>query len=455
MLHHFTLVALSLTAVCCSGNPVIVLDDNDGESSFSKTEDAHKGTYQPCLEDAYNGQFVHDWATNKGKASATFWFDPPKNGCYAIEEHHPGSDFSCSRYLPTAAKLQIGYCYGKTKQLEIDQSKNGGKWNKIATLPFFKGNKGYFKLSNSAQDSCSAESCFWVADAFRVTWIGASCSKSSINEAASSSEVSESSPERDNMEMYKTRTASPVVEKATTQTEEDTKEIVKIDGPSKRGTLSLVVTSGDSDLDLELKIKNLGVLEAGLKAHFGYGAVDLLSIDVASQRRLGQAPGNTPSLQRRRIDVVFEGKGDKEPTQNEQSLPQLLQDLFDAKDAGIQVISTSVDWTTDSTEKPLDSPASNLNLVILASCLGGGLGLLLLIVFVIKNKKMTAKPEADTKATESSVPQSTDETKEESPEADKKEEEDLQSVSTAPPTSDADVVSDTASVDRKGSVESV
>lgn len=228
-------------------------------------------------------------------------------------------------------------------------------------------------------------------------------------------------------------------------------EMVKMEEHSTQGTLSLVVTSGDSDLDLKLKMKNLGVLEAGLKSHFGYKAVDLLSIDVVSQRRLAI---DAASLQRHYIDVVFEGKGDQEPTNKEQSLPQLLQDLFDAKDAGIHVISTSVYWATDSTGQPVDSPVSNLNLVILGSCLAGGLSLLLFALFLIKTKKMRAKPEVDTKATESTVPESKDATKEDSTEADKKE-EDLQSVSTAPPASDVDVVSDTAEGSRRGSDESV
>eukprot|EP00746_Dinoflagellata_sp_MGD_P166765 gnl/MRDRNA2_/MRDRNA2_96886_c0_seq1.p1 gnl/MRDRNA2_/MRDRNA2_96886_c0~~gnl/MRDRNA2_/MRDRNA2_96886_c0_seq1.p1 ORF type:complete len:780 (-),score=170.16 gnl/MRDRNA2_/MRDRNA2_96886_c0_seq1:616-2955(-) len=173
------LVILSLTALRCSANPVITLDDLDGDS-FSASH-AHAGTYAPCLKDAYKGQFVHDWARNKGLSSARFSFDPPKDGCYLVEEYHPGGDEACSRYLPKNVQLQIGYCNNKTEEVVVDQGRNGGQWNILGKWPFYKGMPGYFKLSNSAQDSCSMDQCFWVADAFRVTWLGDDCRTASLN----------------------------------------------------------------------------------------------------------------------------------------------------------------------------------------------------------------------------------------------------------------------------------
>lgn len=173
MPNHFALAMFSLAALCCSGNPVIILDDRDGQSITATN--AHEGTYAPCLKDAYKGQFTHDWATNKGRSSATFSFDPPKDGCWMVEEYHPGGEEACSRYLPQATQLEIGYCNNMTDFATIDQSRNGGKWNVVGQWKFYKGKKGYFKLANSEKDSCSEDQCFWVADAFRVTWVSDFC----------------------------------------------------------------------------------------------------------------------------------------------------------------------------------------------------------------------------------------------------------------------------------------
>lgn len=179
MINSCVLAVFSLAVFCCSGNPVIILDEQDSDSF--RTSNSHAGTYTPCLKDAYNGQFVHDWARNKGLASGTFSLDPQKDGCYLVEEYHPGGDDACSRYLPKNAKLQIGYCNNKTEEVSVDQSRNGGQWNIVGKWPFYNGMNGHIKLLNSVQDSCSMDLCFWVADAFRVTWIGDDCKTASLN----------------------------------------------------------------------------------------------------------------------------------------------------------------------------------------------------------------------------------------------------------------------------------
>jgi hypothetical protein len=107
----------------------IVLDDMDTGSVY-KSSYAFEGLgLSACMKDAYNGQFHHDWSRNKGKAQFTFKFEPPKDGCYMIEEYHPGSNDSCSQYLPSNARLEVGACKSKKTSFYINQAKNGGQWN--------------------------------------------------------------------------------------------------------------------------------------------------------------------------------------------------------------------------------------------------------------------------------------------------------------------------------------
>jgi len=451
MLSHLQIAIIGLTALCCSGNQVIVLDDKGAKTN----QYAYEGSYAPCLEDAYQGQFVHDWGDNKGQASATFSFFPPQDGCYLVEEYHPGGDQACSRYLLKNAKLEVGWCKGRTQQLTIDQSRNGGKWTAVGKWPFYKGTRGTFTLSNSAGDSCNAERCFWVADAFRVTRIGNTCNGgvgAAEQEQSSSGPVvlQERDPPTEEKQQESLIEESPqeAKEESPQEAKEESSEAIPNEansiqaGVEARGTVSLIVTSSDDDVNLKLQLEKHGVLEAGLKTYFGYESVDLVSINIAKQRRLAEMPAS-----KRRIDAVFEGKGTAGPINDVHTLAYRFQVLFDAKDTGIQVKSASVSWETSSTEQPVDSPTPVLQWVALGSGLLVGASILVMTALYVR-KIMKKNAAAEAECTNAENPKVIEEGKViEDPEKPKEEskDEDTVSVSTAPPPSDADICSETGS----------
>lgn len=397
MRNHAVTILFGLIALCCSGIPVVVLDDQDGSTyrqSFSKNDYSYDGTYQPCLDDAYKGQFVHDNAENKGLALATFSFVPKQDGCYVVEEYHPGGAESCSKYLTRAAKLEVGWCAGKSTTVSIDQSRNGGKWNIVGRWPFFKGWRGYFKLSNSEQDSCAMGNCFWVADAFRVTWTGAYCNGLWGPAAEfSSKEFS-----------IVQATMNSIHANGDESKQNGSNEVGSV---QEQGTISLKVTSTYDDWNLWLQFKNLGVLEEGLQAHLGYKSVKVVSIDINSdsQRRLAGCSARRlaeqPSIySHRRIDVVFQGKDKVEANNDGKALSQRLQELFDAKDAGVQVKSAFVSMDTSSTEEPVDSEEPILPLAVLGIGVSALAFILVLYALYVRNvTKKTAVPECDAKDT--------------------------------------------------------
>jgi len=413
------LIALSCLAVSRC-NPVVILDEADGSTVM---ENAFKGSYAPCLADAYQDQFAHDWADHKGLSSATFSFDPPQDGCYMVEEWHPGSDQACSRYLPSNTKLDIGYCLGKTSKASIDQSRNGGQWNTVGKWPFYKGHRGYFKLSNSDQESCATGSCFWVADAFRLTRLGSSCTDASA-------------PVQDaSMEMPSAPEAEEAQEAQDTSMEMDFK---LANGDAQRGSVSLIVSSSLGNQDLKLHIMNLGVLESGLKAHFSYSSVKLLSVDIASARRL------TPRVARRRVNAMFEGIGaggelSKEP----QVLMSQLQVLFDAKDSGIQLESVSYSFdgsstTDDSEEQDIHPYPYAIALAFLGFSFVSMMAFAVYCLMKKRAAKMTKDASSEERWAETTKdPEEAMETKDaKDPEEVKQDNSDIVSVSTAPPSED-------------------
>mmetsp|Transcript_44519 Transcript_44519/g.83493 ORF Transcript_44519/g.83493 Transcript_44519/m.83493 type:complete len:779 (-) Transcript_44519:197-2533(-) len=147
----------------------IVLDDSD--ASFYGTQ-MFNATYFPCLKDAY-GNGYHQGA--RASSMANYTFEPEVDGCYKIEEWHAGQDQTCSKHLSQGVHLQVNYCKGGKAYTMLDQSQNGGQWNTVGALPFYKGWTGHFILGgegkNQAGHECRAGTCFWASDAFRLTWI--------------------------------------------------------------------------------------------------------------------------------------------------------------------------------------------------------------------------------------------------------------------------------------------
>lgn len=246
----------------------------------------------------------------------------------------------------------------------------------------------------------------WVADAFRATWTGAKCNK----------------------------TGSMLPESSSMAQDDENDEDEDIPVTQVRGTVSLIVTSRDDSEDLRLQIKNTRVLELGLKAQFGYDSVELISVDIASQRRLAENVGTNS-----RIDATFEAKGTKKDTNDGQSLAERFQVLFDAQDSGIQVKSAEVYWDTSSTGQESDTVDSPVPVLMLV-CLGSALlvGSLALVVLMRKITKKTWVKKQDAL----DDPEKAIESKEDPEKAVESKEEDAVSVSTAPPPSDADVCSE-------------
>jgi hypothetical protein len=267
----------------------IVLDNMDS-TVVAESKNAHEGTYTPCMVDAYNGQFHHDWARNKGAASFTFKFQPPADGCYLIEEYHPGKTWECSRYLPSNAQLKVDYCKGKSHTTTIDQTKNAGQWNPIGHLIFYKGVEGKLTMSNSPDDLCQ-DNCFWVVDAFRLTWKASSC------ESMSGSTADEAAP--------------------------------------AQGTLSLSLSLADGQT-MEMVRWQLGIgkatLEATMATHLGYKSVSIVDFEV-SGRRL---------METQQLRIIYTAQ-DKIREPNQASLKQALQSDLTALYPGLTLTDLTVE----------------------------------------------------------------------------------------------------------------
>lgn len=126
------------------------------------------GAYDACTADAYHGHYLSAPSRQKG-GKAVFHFDPPADGCYVMEEWHPGNNDHCNRYLSEAIRVDVAFCRGMTAYDYIDQTKDGGRWNVMGALPFYKGWPGNFTVTNSFRSCREGKDCFWAADSFRVT----------------------------------------------------------------------------------------------------------------------------------------------------------------------------------------------------------------------------------------------------------------------------------------------
>lgn len=302
----------------------IVLDDMDSSLGISM-KSAHEGSYQPCMEDAYNGQFHHDWATNKGSASFSITFDPPSSGCYKIEEYHPGSNPSCARYLPSNAILHVDYCKGLSTSFSIDQSQNPAQWNEVGKLMFFKGSSGKLTMRNFNGEKCSAESCYWVVDAFRMTRVGNSCTA-----------------------MQKAASPAP--------------------SSTQEGTLflSVRVTGANADAKVVLE-QHQGSLESALSLNLGFSHVDVIDI-VAAGRRLSETAGVST------FQVSFLAHG---PTGNASPMGlknQLITALGNSG-ADLEVVSARVELYAPPA--PVDEPGSPFPFIVIAA------GLLVVVCSVL------------------------------------------------------------------------
>jgi len=288
----------------------IVLDDMDFQGR-TRNPNTYEGDFQACMVDAYNGQFHHDWAKNKGSASMSYTFDPPNDGCYKIEEYHPGSDDACSQYMPTNAELQVDYCKGLTATFSINQAAQPAQWNTVANLMFYQGNQGKLIMRNSAGEQCraGAGNCFMMADAFRVTWLGARCP---MGEAVQNPEAQ----------------AAAAVDAA-------------VQGHAEHGDLYLTVQNNEgTDEEAEL-IRQHGRVEVTLAAHLGYQSVGIMAFIEQSRRLQGSNQMMSVSTSTFHVPFLAKGEtGNKHPG----TLVDLLNSMLESSPSNMKVLSTSVEW---------------------------------------------------------------------------------------------------------------
>jgi len=146
----------------------IVLTDADN-ATF---RNMHKASYMPCIQDSHGDMFHHGQQFfGSNPTSALFTFEPPADGCYTIEEWHPGWNKLCNRYLQDAVLLEVTYGLRKRAYTYVEQSMNNGQWNMLGALPFKKGITGHLMLKGTRSSCSEGNNCFWAADAFKLTRI--------------------------------------------------------------------------------------------------------------------------------------------------------------------------------------------------------------------------------------------------------------------------------------------
>merc|ERR1719272_2152816 len=80
--------------------------------------------------------------------------------------------------MPRNAKLDIEQDQSHVQSYSINQAENAAQWNEIGSLMFSSGSPSKLIMRNAPGEQCSEPPCFWVADAFRLTWAGEKCSPS-------------------------------------------------------------------------------------------------------------------------------------------------------------------------------------------------------------------------------------------------------------------------------------
>jgi hypothetical protein len=132
--------------------------------------------------------FHHDGLQKDRRAEAIFHFDPPRDGCYLIEQRTEmdsirwtSTNWSRSQNKKCEAssntKVHVHYCKGLQAVGTVDQTpKTFGRqpqdqWKFIAALQFHAGHPGNVTLSNEGTEPGTLT----VFDQVRFTWSGQNC----------------------------------------------------------------------------------------------------------------------------------------------------------------------------------------------------------------------------------------------------------------------------------------
>jgi len=274
-----------------------MMNANEGTSKCTVVRELRK--------DAYKQQFHHDWARNKGRANFSFKFDPPLDGCYKIEEYHPGKETKWSRYLPRNARLDADYCKGLFRTFYINQAVRASQWNEIGALMFYKGTQGRLMTRSSLEENCGARTCFWVVDAYRITRIGSQC----IAEPNSST-------------------------------------LVRLP-PGRAGVLSLrasIGDAGDASTVQMMLTKHRAVIEVELESIFGYKAVQIQGIAVDGRRLAGNGGRTLFKINFQARGVDWHTRQTLAPTGGD--LMRVLQAALTVAGADILLHMAELEWMT-------------------------------------------------------------------------------------------------------------
>jgi hypothetical protein len=138
--------------------------------------------------------FHHDGMQKDRRANATFHFDPPRDGCYLIEQR-TGLDnikWTSTHYAREQNKkceassnttVHVHYCKGLQAAGVVDQTPKGfgrqpqDQWTFIAALPFYKGHPGNVTLSNEG----TKPGTLTVFDQVRFMWSGHDCVEAHVH----------------------------------------------------------------------------------------------------------------------------------------------------------------------------------------------------------------------------------------------------------------------------------
>eukprot|EP00966_Prymnesium_polylepis_P028686 664706-Prymnesium_polylepis.1 len=161
-------MALAGCAVIANDFDATTLGQNWIPGTFSGCHDSHSGDNP---EIALN--FHHDNASNKGGVRATYRPRLPVGGCWEVDEWHPGGSEICSSYLPSRVPVDILTVDGVLREY-IDQSVRPNRWNPIGRF-MLSADAAQIVSSNEGTTTCAAAPCFWVADAFRLSYVGPTC----------------------------------------------------------------------------------------------------------------------------------------------------------------------------------------------------------------------------------------------------------------------------------------
>jgi len=157
-------VLLSLAVGAAARPQPLVLDD----AGASIRGGSH------CAGGGYNNGFHHN-GVGVGQDFAVWNFTVRTSGCYLVEEYHPPS--SCSGHALGRVPLRIDFSRGQAAWTSVNQSSRGGRWNSLGFLPFDANwpSRIAFSSSELSDYACPQQGCFWVADAFRLSYLTPSC----------------------------------------------------------------------------------------------------------------------------------------------------------------------------------------------------------------------------------------------------------------------------------------